>query len=812
MNFNSFQELIARVLLVSLFLQSCGGFNNPFIPTGTDQTACFQTDLHSLADKTISAASGHLVTFYEAVNGEIKASVEFIDEKDKVYDSVPVVIEKGTELRGLPHLPKKVQQARVQISFSQAGEPVRVVVHQQGLLGGMEVGEEEEVIESGSEDELEDEAIPDECFCPITWEIIEDPVIAQDGHTYERAAIQRWFDKGKRISPKTGARMLNNELTPNYTLRSLIYDIKQQIPILFRHRLDIQNIDVAIKRQEAEIEALEEKTAETIGLKEEERRKRARIEKIGEEEEPGLIEQQEVYSLPTIMPELWQYIFSHLNFEDILSARAVNRDWNQLITGFRQVGVVGVDNKPSHIIDTRAWVTEKRIYLHKSALTDIPSFAFYCLMGHVADLPQSFWPYLKETRVHTLDLYGNQIGDAGASELAKVLPATRVHTLCLNWNQIGDEGAIELAKALPGTQMHTLDLVGNKIGAQGAIQIVKALQGTQVHTLNLGDNRIRDAGARELAKALQGTSVHTLNLAGNRIGAAGAIELAKHLPKSKVHILNLFANDIGDRGAKALAECLLQTQIHTLNLCSIGIGDEGVRALAEYLPQTQIHRLNLDANDISDEGIKALAECLPQSQIHTLNILPGEEGLRALAKCLPRTQIHTLDLRHSGIRIEDVRAYFPQTRTHTLDLSICTEEEGVRALAECLPQTQIHTLDFGYNDINTEGLRALVRYLPQTQIHTLKLNICTQAEKIETLAKCLPQTQIHTLDLGYGFTSTEGLRALVQYLPQTQIHTLQLNGNLLIGTDIPRLLVEQYSYINSGSVASRSFNHNLLAF
>lgn len=29
--------------------------------------------------------------------------------------------------------------------------------------------------------------------CPITHELMKDPVMATDGHTYEREAIMKWF-------------------------------------------------------------------------------------------------------------------------------------------------------------------------------------------------------------------------------------------------------------------------------------------------------------------------------------------------------------------------------------------------------------------------------------------------------------------------------------------------------------------------------------------------------------------------------------------------------------------------------------------
>ncbi|MHB9146872.1 MAG: F-box protein [Candidatus Amoebophilus sp.] len=134
----------------------------------------------------------------------------------------------------------------------------------------------------------------------------------------------------------------------------------------------------------------EEELSATTTVEQEEgqeqgRRKRARIE-IGEEQEQRLIGQQEDNPLPVLMPELWQEIFSYLDFEGILAARSVSPTWNELITGFRQAGISGVENKPCHIIDTRGWTRKKEINFHCYKLRmihckTIPSFAFYHLMG-----------------------------------------------------------------------------------------------------------------------------------------------------------------------------------------------------------------------------------------------------------------------------------------------------------------------------------------------------------------------------------------------------------------------------------------------
>jgi hypothetical protein len=69
------------------------------------------------------------------------------------------------------------------------------------------------------------EEAPNEYMCPITGELMEDPVVAADGHTYERAAIEQWFATGRRTSPKTNA-VIEARLVPNTQLRILINEYR----------------------------------------------------------------------------------------------------------------------------------------------------------------------------------------------------------------------------------------------------------------------------------------------------------------------------------------------------------------------------------------------------------------------------------------------------------------------------------------------------------------------------------------------------------------------------------------------------------
>lgn len=59
-----------------------------------------------------------------------------------------------------------------------------------------------------------------ELVCPITCEPFVDPVVASDGHTYERAAIVMWIEKNL-TSPMTGAPLTSLQVYPNHIMKSM---------------------------------------------------------------------------------------------------------------------------------------------------------------------------------------------------------------------------------------------------------------------------------------------------------------------------------------------------------------------------------------------------------------------------------------------------------------------------------------------------------------------------------------------------------------------------------------------------------------
>ncbi|KAM6978510.1 WD repeat, SAM and U-box domain-containing protein 1-like [Tautogolabrus adspersus] len=63
---------------------------------------------------------------------------------------------------------------------------------------------------------------PDEFLCPITRELMKDPVIASDGYSYERESIESWLRGRNKTSPMTNLPLQTSLLTPNRSLKMAI--------------------------------------------------------------------------------------------------------------------------------------------------------------------------------------------------------------------------------------------------------------------------------------------------------------------------------------------------------------------------------------------------------------------------------------------------------------------------------------------------------------------------------------------------------------------------------------------------------------
>ncbi|KAL7586268.1 U-box domain-containing protein 45 [Lactuca sativa] len=63
---------------------------------------------------------------------------------------------------------------------------------------------------------------PEELRCPISLQLMYDPVIIASGQTYERICIEKWFGDGHDTCPKTQQQLSHLGLTPNYCVKGLV--------------------------------------------------------------------------------------------------------------------------------------------------------------------------------------------------------------------------------------------------------------------------------------------------------------------------------------------------------------------------------------------------------------------------------------------------------------------------------------------------------------------------------------------------------------------------------------------------------------
>lgn len=74
----------------------------------------------------------------------------------------------------------------------------------------------------------------EELVDPITQELMTDPVVAADGHTYDRSSIEHHFSNASshhRVrSPMTNQVLPNLNLIPNHAIRGLIREYHNQNP------------------------------------------------------------------------------------------------------------------------------------------------------------------------------------------------------------------------------------------------------------------------------------------------------------------------------------------------------------------------------------------------------------------------------------------------------------------------------------------------------------------------------------------------------------------------------------------------------
>lgn len=180
----------------------------------------------------------------ELVHAQFKRAKERPDTSDDILfndlisaynsstnDNVdPDIIQRLSEKLQLVTISDLNQESLILHEMASGGDPGAVVENMSMLLKKIKdfvqtqdpIGIPASTTNPSRDENLTSPVVPDDFRCPISLDLMKDPVIVSTGQTYERGCIERWLEAGHDTCPKTQQKLPNKSLTPNYVLRSLI--------------------------------------------------------------------------------------------------------------------------------------------------------------------------------------------------------------------------------------------------------------------------------------------------------------------------------------------------------------------------------------------------------------------------------------------------------------------------------------------------------------------------------------------------------------------------------------------------------------
>ncbi|KAL7611720.1 hypothetical protein Lser_V15G07453 [Lactuca serriola] len=149
----------------------------------------------------------------KAIREQVEGSDPSSETRSKIADllSLRTNQELLIEAVALENLKENAEQAEKIGDLEYIEEMIALVTHMHDCFVEMKQSESSNPV-----------SIPPDFCCPLSLELMTDPVIVASGQTYERGYIRNWIDLGLNVCPKTMQTLVHNNLIPNYTVKALI--------------------------------------------------------------------------------------------------------------------------------------------------------------------------------------------------------------------------------------------------------------------------------------------------------------------------------------------------------------------------------------------------------------------------------------------------------------------------------------------------------------------------------------------------------------------------------------------------------------
>ncbi|ESQ49297.1 hypothetical protein EUTSA_v10020790mg [Eutrema salsugineum] len=168
--------------------------------------------------------------------------------KTSVFDSDPTAIAKAKELKR--EMKKLLRNIEEDDDFG-----VQTIDQLQEALSAFKQATMRKMAKSSSLEMLETVSCPEEFRCPLSNDLMRDPVVLASGQTYDKLFIQKWLSSGNRTCPKTQQVLPHTALTPNLLIREMIskWCKKVGLETTNQHHSNLVNEEKAVTKSDREI-------------------------------------------------------------------------------------------------------------------------------------------------------------------------------------------------------------------------------------------------------------------------------------------------------------------------------------------------------------------------------------------------------------------------------------------------------------------------------------------------------------------------------------------------------------------------------
>ncbi|KAK4492176.1 hypothetical protein RD792_002974 [Penstemon davidsonii] len=146
--------------------------------------------------------------------------------KSGVFEGDPIPVAKAMELKKeLQKLVKSiVEEDDINVEAIDRAQQMLLTVKEMKLKKksvSLKINQNHQYYNNNSQ-EMVCGVVPDEFKCPLSKELMRDPVIISTGQTYDRPFIQKWLNSGNRTCPQTQQVLSHTILTSNHLIREMI--------------------------------------------------------------------------------------------------------------------------------------------------------------------------------------------------------------------------------------------------------------------------------------------------------------------------------------------------------------------------------------------------------------------------------------------------------------------------------------------------------------------------------------------------------------------------------------------------------------